>query len=114
MQACRQASEGLTEREKREETRGEGRREGGREGGREGKRGERGRERARGETISTIARVVVRKDTGSKLGNHAAWGHLDGAPNWRVDLDENPGATQLWFRTPLELSRFWVQGSAGL
>ena len=32
-----------------------------------------------------------RKDTGSKLGNHAAWGHLDGAPNWRVDLDENPG-----------------------
>ena len=34
---------------------------------------------------------LVRKDTGSKLGNHAAWGHLDGAPNWRVDLDENPG-----------------------
>ena len=34
-----------------------------------------------------------RKDTGSKLGNHAAWGHLDGAPNWRVDLDENPGAS---------------------
>ncbi|CAE7209440.1 osm1 [Symbiodinium sp. CCMP2456] len=33
----------------------------------------------------------IRKDTGSKLGNHAAWGHLDGAPNWRVDLDENPG-----------------------
>ncbi|CAE7921912.1 CYB2, partial [Symbiodinium necroappetens] len=32
----------------------------------------------------------IRKDTGSKLGNHAAWGHLDGAPNWRVDLDENP------------------------
>ncbi|CAE7573497.1 CYTB5-D, partial [Symbiodinium microadriaticum] len=35
--------------------------------------------------------VLGRKDTGSKLGNHAAWGHLDGAPNWRVDLDENPG-----------------------
>ncbi|CAE7363127.1 osm1 [Symbiodinium natans] len=33
----------------------------------------------------------IRKDTGSKLGNHQAWGHLDGANNWRVDLDENPG-----------------------
>ena len=62
-------------------------------------RGERGHERARGgETISTIPKVVVRKDTGSKLGNHAAWGHLDGAPNWRVDLDENPGAVQLCFQ----------------
>ena len=61
-----------------------------------------GRARARasegGETISTIPKVVVRKDTGSKLGNHAAWGHLDGAPNWRVDLDENPGAVQLCFQ----------------
>ena len=36
----------------------------------------------------------TRKDTGSKLGNHQAWGHLDGANNWRVDLDENPGAAK--------------------
>ncbi|CAJ1359171.1 unnamed protein product [Effrenium voratum] len=33
-------------------------------------------------------------DKGGKLANHHAWGHLDGdlQPNWRVDLEDNPGA----------------------
>ncbi|CAJ1407885.1 unnamed protein product [Effrenium voratum] len=36
----------------------------------------------------------ARKDLGGKLANHHAWGHLDGdlQPNWRVDLEDNPGA----------------------
>ncbi|CAJ1378084.1 unnamed protein product [Effrenium voratum] len=36
----------------------------------------------------------ARKDKGGKLANHHAWGHLDGdlQPNWRVDLEDNPGA----------------------
>jgi len=34
----------------------------------------------------------ARKDKGGALANHQAWGHMDGASNWRMDtLDENPG-----------------------
>merc|ERR1712146_422073 len=31
-------------------------------------------------------------DNGSKLANHQAWGHMDGASNWRIEgMDDNPG-----------------------
>merc|ERR1711988_478048 len=34
----------------------------------------------------------VRKDKGSSLANHQAWGHMDGASNWRIEgADGNPG-----------------------
>jgi len=35
----------------------------------------------------------ARKDKGGPLSNHQAWGHLDGDthPNWRTDIDDNPG-----------------------
>merc|ERR1712070_187316 len=34
----------------------------------------------------------VRKDKGSSLANHQAWGHMDGASNWRIEgQDDNPG-----------------------
>merc|ERR1719203_947495 len=34
----------------------------------------------------------VQKDKGDLIANHQAWGHLDGAENWRMmGLDENPG-----------------------
>jgi len=34
----------------------------------------------------------VMNEKGSKLANHQAWGHLDGAANWRHEgLDDNPG-----------------------
>eukprot|EP00440_Ansanella_granifera_P057617 gb/GFBE01062465.1/.p1 GENE.gb/GFBE01062465.1/~~gb/GFBE01062465.1/.p1 ORF type:complete len:360 (+),score=115.59 gb/GFBE01062465.1/:1-1080(+) len=34
----------------------------------------------------------ARNDKGSKLANHQAWGHMDGASNWRIEgMDENPG-----------------------
>jgi len=32
------------------------------------------------------------KDVGSTIGNHQAWGHLDGTENWRIQgADDNPG-----------------------
>ena len=36
---------------------------------------------------------MARKDQGGALSNHHAWGHLDGDthPNWRTDIDDNPG-----------------------
>merc|ERR1719401_603266 len=34
---------------------------------------------------------VVPKDKGSVVGNHQAWGHLDGTENWRFALDDTPG-----------------------
>ena len=36
---------------------------------------------------------TARKDKGGALSNHHAWGHLDGDahPNWRTDIDDNPG-----------------------
>ena len=36
---------------------------------------------------------TCRKDKGGALSNHQAWGHLDGDthPNWRTDIDDNPG-----------------------
>merc|ERR1719343_1498580 len=38
------------------------------------------------------AAAPVQKDKGDLLANHQAWGHLDGAENWRMmGLDENPG-----------------------
>jgi len=34
----------------------------------------------------------ARKDKGSVLANHQAWGHLDGADNWRLEgMIDNPG-----------------------
>merc|ERR1719203_515479 len=34
----------------------------------------------------------VQKDKGDLIANHQAWGHLDGAENWRLQgLDDNPG-----------------------
>ena len=37
---------------------------------------------------------MCRKDKGGALSNHQAWGHLDGDthPNWRTDIDDNPGS----------------------
>merc|ERR1719188_1075980 len=33
-----------------------------------------------------------KKDTGSLIANHQAWGHLDGTENWRIQgMDDNPG-----------------------
>jgi flavocytochrome c len=38
------------------------------------------------------AAVVASKDKGDLLANHQAWGHLDGANNWRFEsVDDNPG-----------------------
>jgi cytochrome b involved in lipid metabolism len=38
------------------------------------------------------AAVVASKDKGDVLANHQAWGHLDGANNWRFEsVDDNPG-----------------------
>jgi len=35
----------------------------------------------------------ARKDKGGELANHHAWGHKDGATNWRIEaMDDNPGA----------------------
>merc|ERR1719343_1287789 len=34
----------------------------------------------------------ARKDKGGELANHHAWGHKDGASNWRIEaMDDNPG-----------------------
>ena len=41
----------------------------------------------------------VRKDKGDLIANHQAWGHLDGATNWRMEgLDDNPGALIINFK----------------
>jgi len=38
------------------------------------------------------AAPVVVKDKGDLIANHQAWGHLDGAENWRIQgLTDNPG-----------------------
>merc|ERR1719245_2150209 len=38
------------------------------------------------------AKAPARKDKGDLIPNHQAWGHLDGASNWRIEaLDDNPG-----------------------
>merc|ERR1719210_3322849 len=34
----------------------------------------------------------AKKDKGSVVANHQAWGHLDGTENWRIQgMDDNPG-----------------------
>merc|ERR1719356_2371859 len=36
--------------------------------------------------------AAATKDKGSLVGNHHAWGHLDGASNWRIEsADDTPG-----------------------
>merc|ERR1719223_2702847 len=37
------------------------------------------------------APAPARKDKGSLIANHQAWGHLEGTDNWRLELSDNPG-----------------------
>jgi flavocytochrome c len=45
-----------------------------------------------GGATAPAAAAPASKDKGDLLANHAAWGHLDGASNWRFDaMDDTPG-----------------------
>jgi len=48
----------------------------------------------------------ARQDKGGVLANHQAWGHLDGATNWRFEgMDDNPGV--LLINVAAYLSATW-------
>merc|ERR1719230_1058651 len=48
----------------------------------------------------------VRNDKGSSLANHQAWGHMDGASNWRIEgADDNPGV--LLINVKAYMHAFW-------
>merc|ERR1740138_243827 len=52
------------------------------------------------------AGAPVRKDKGSSLANHQAWGHMDGASNWRIEgADDNPGV--LLINVKAYMHAFW-------
>jgi len=52
------------------------------------------------------AAAPVRKDKGSSLANHQAWGHMDGASNWRIEgADDNPGV--LLINVKAYMHAFW-------
>ncbi|CAL1128819.1 unnamed protein product [Cladocopium goreaui] len=52
----------------------------------------------------------ARKDKGGALSNHQAWGHLDGDthPNWRTDIDDNPGVFILNIKSYFNATWFLV------